>query len=286
MTMGTSEAQDDLFRSVRELCDGALGKRSIYRPSIPRPGHGHKTASRGFDGYKRHIAVDAESEIITATEVTAGNATAAAALVADLLTRADDAAPSGANHPSEKPAVYGDASYGTADFVEKLESAGIDPMVKVQPPSARAGMFSQDDFTIDTKSAEVSCSAGVRVSLRVLKDGSRVAEFGDHCADCPMRPKCTQSKTGRSIKLHRKHEKLDHHRKRQRDDAWKKDYRKVRPRVERKIGHMMRRKHGGRRARTRGRDRVRQDFALLAASINLARLAALGIRVAPRPETA
>jgi transposase len=31
MTMGTSEAQDDLFRSVRELCDGALGERSIYR---------------------------------------------------------------------------------------------------------------------------------------------------------------------------------------------------------------------------------------------------------------
>jgi hypothetical protein len=278
------EGTDGVFRTVR----GVAPDRVISTVD-PEARHGHKTASRGFDGYKGHIAVDAESEIITATEVTAGNvgdATAAAALVADLLTRADDAAPSGANQPSEKPAVYGGASYGTADFVEKLESAGIDPMVKVQQPSARAGMFSQDDFTIDTKSAEVSCPADVRVSLRVLKDGSRVAEFGDHCADCPMRPKCTQSKTGRSIKLHRKHEKLDHHRKRQRDDAWKKHYRKVRPRVERKIGHMMRRKHGGRRARTRGRERVRQDFALLAASINLARLAALGIRVAPRPETA
>jgi len=44
----------------------------------------------------------------------------------------------------------------------------------------------------------------------------------------------------------------------------------------------MRRKHGGRRARVRGRERVKQDFALLAASINLARLAVLGIRIAPR----
>ena len=58
--------------------------------------------------------------------------------------------------------------------------------------------------------------------------------------------------------------------------------RKVRPRVERKIAHLMRRKHGGRRARVRGRERVKQDFALLAASINLARLAVLGIRIAPR----
>jgi hypothetical protein len=38
--------------------------------------------------------------------------------------------------------VYGDASYGTADLVEKLESAGVEPNVKVQPPSAREGMFS------------------------------------------------------------------------------------------------------------------------------------------------
>jgi hypothetical protein len=32
----------------------------------------------------------------------------------------------------------------------------------------------------------------------------------------------------------------------------------------------------------RGRERVKQDFALLAASINLARLAALGIRIPSR----
>jgi hypothetical protein len=44
---------------------------------------------------------------------------------------------------------------------------------------------------------------------------------------------------------------------------------------------MMRRKHGGRRARVRGCERVRQDFALLAATMNLARLAALGVRIAP-----
>ncbi|MCC6873673.1 MAG: transposase [Sandaracinaceae bacterium] len=42
---------------------------------------------------------------------------------------------------------------------------------------------------------------------------------------------------------------------------------------------MMRRKHGGRRARLRGTERVRHDFALLAAAINLARLAALGVRI-------
>jgi hypothetical protein len=37
----------------------------------------------------------------------------------------------------------------------------------------------------------------------------------------------------------------------------------------------MRRRHGGRRARMRGRERVHADFTLLAAATNLARLATL-----------
>jgi hypothetical protein len=82
-------------------------------------------------------------------------------------------------------------------------------------------MFSQDDFAIDTTAAEVRCPAGVRVALRVLKDGSSFADFGESCADCPLRASCTQSKSGRAIKLHPKHATLDRHRKRQRDEAWK-----------------------------------------------------------------
>jgi len=39
----------------------------------------------------------------------------------------------------------------------------------------------------------------------------------------------------------------------------------------------MRRRHGGRRARVRGKVRVGQDFSPLAAAINLARLAKLGV---------
>src|SRR5260370_37707908 len=31
MTMGTSEAHDDLFRSVRELCEAGVGERSVFR---------------------------------------------------------------------------------------------------------------------------------------------------------------------------------------------------------------------------------------------------------------
>ena len=71
-------------------------------------------------------------------------------------------------------------------------------------------------------------------------------------------------------------------RARQRDPAWKHDYRAVRPKVERKLAHLKRRWHGGRRARVRGRPKVDADFNLLAAAVNLARLAALGLHSQPQ----
>lgn len=246
----------------------------------PEARHGHKTAARGFDGYKGHIAIDPESEIITAVDVTAGNVgdgAVAKSLLADVLPSTEEDKVQGASHaPAEEPVeVYGDASYGTADVVETLEQAGIEPNVKVQPPSAREGMYSQDAFTIDLTADTVSCPAGQLVQLRRSKDGAGHASFGVFCNDCPLRSVCTTSKDGRSVNVHAKHEVLDRARNRQRDPAWRRKYRATRPKVERKLAHMMRRKHGGRRARVRGTVRVRQDFALLAAAVNLVRLAKL-----------
>ena len=48
--------------------------------------------------------------------------------------------------------------------------------------------------------------------------------------------------------------------------------------MERKLAHLLRRCHGGRRARVRGLVRVTQDFKLLAAAVNFARFATLGLR--------
>lgn len=66
-------------------------------------------------------------------------------------------------------------------------------------------------------------------------------------------------------------------RERQASPAWKAGYQATRPKVERKIGHLMRRRHGGRRARVRGQAKAAADFTLLAAAVNLARLGRLGL---------
>jgi len=39
----------------------------------PEARHGHKSSARGFDGYKGHVAIDPDSEIIIEAEVGPAN---------------------------------------------------------------------------------------------------------------------------------------------------------------------------------------------------------------------
>jgi hypothetical protein len=81
---------------------------------------------------------------------------------------------------------------------------------------------------------------------------------------------------GRTIQIGPYERQLARARERQADPAWKADYNASRPKVERKISHLTRRRHGRPRARVRGKPKeVSADFALLAAAVNLARLAVL-----------
>jgi IS5 family transposase len=89
------------------------------------------------------------------------------------------------------------------------------------------------------------------------------------------------ARCARTIGISAHEEALARARARQVDPSWREDYRGTRPKVERKLAHLMRRRHGGRRARVRGRLRVDADFALLAAATNLARLATLKVRSIP-----
>jgi hypothetical protein len=253
----------------------------------PEARHGHKTAARGFDGYKGHIAIDPDTEIITAAEATAGNVADGAVakeLIADLVPlvpmEPQDAAAPAVDRPIDAPTapeatasvdgsavapieVYGDASFGTAEILMHLAAAGAVANVKVQAPAAPNGRFTKDAFTIDLVNGTVTCPAGRLVQIRRSKDGSGVASFGKGCNTCPKASLCTESKSGRNIQIHQHEAVLADARARQKSPAWRSNYRATRPKVERKLAHLMRRRHGGRRARMRGRERVAQDFMML-----------------------
>ncbi len=286
------ESSDGTFRIARRVAPDR-----VISTVDPEARHGHKTANRGFDGYKGHVALDPDSEVITNTAVTPandGDATVAEELIVDLLdgdgaTGTDTAvgcageagtagAEVGAVGADGAPTVYGDNVYGTGEFQSRLEGAQIDSRCKTQAPTAAGGLFTKDRFHIDLEAGTVACPNGVRVEVRRYKDGSGMAYFGGACTHCPVRGQCTTASGGRTIGISRHEEALARARARQADPAWVADYRATRPKVERKLGHLMRRNHGGRRARVRGTRKVGADFNLLAAAQNLARLAALGLR--------
>ena len=144
--------EDGRYRILR-----GVARDRVISTVDPEARHGHKTSSRGFDGYKIHIAVDPESELITACTVTAGNVadgSVAEVLIEDLAQEQDECS------SDEKPEVYGDGSYGTASFQQELEDRGIDSYCKTPRATARSGFFTKDDFEIDLEAKQVRCPAG------------------------------------------------------------------------------------------------------------------------------
>jgi len=281
------EGDDGIFAIARNVA-----KDRVISTVDPEARHGHKTKARSFDGYKGHVAVDPDSEIITATVVTPGNAgdaSVATDLIADLLVDDDTDRDDTAEHDDgggqqttadeasktleDAATVYGDNAYGTGAFQQLLDEVGIDSRCKSQQPSAPGGLFSKDRFDIDLGARTVTCPAGVTVEIR----SHGAAYFSGACIDCPLRTKCSTATAGRTIRISPYEEALAAARNRQAEQAWRDDYRATRPKVERKLAHLVYRRHGGRRARVRGNARVDADFRLLAGAANLARLARLGL---------
>ncbi|MCP4201521.1 MAG: transposase, partial [bacterium] len=76
---GLGETEGGMFGIGRRVA-----KDRVISTVDPEARRGHKTSSQGFDGYKGHLSLDPDSEIVTQTAVTAGNA-GDASVAADLI---------------------------------------------------------------------------------------------------------------------------------------------------------------------------------------------------------
>jgi hypothetical protein len=144
----------------------------------------------------------------------------------------------------DEPAeVFGDSAYGTGELRAALQASGHRAVIKPGPlKTAVEARFTRDDFTVDEAAGTVTCPAGITRPVTAC----RSATFGAACRGCPLRGRCTTSKTGRVLILH-EHDAL----LRAARTGWaaqpelRQDYRKYRPNVERIISQIASR--GGRR---------------------------------------
>ena len=257
------KGDDGVFRIVVKVA-----RDRVISTVDPEARHGHKSRNRRFDGYKAHLSVDPDSELIDDVVVTPANTHDADAVDDLLADHVDD---------EDKPTVMGDSAYAGADTLEDLQAAGFDVKAKVPAAGGRDGRFGKDDFAIDLEAGTVTCPAGHVVTIRSTRKGGGHADFGGHCASCPLRGRCTGSRSGRKVTIHRREAVLQRAKREQATPEWQQVYRSTRPKVERKIAHFVRAAWGGRKARTRGRQRVATDAVTRVAAVNFARLATLGV---------
>src|SRR5215831_11559523 len=258
------QGADGVFRIARKTA-----RDRVISTVDTQARHGHKSRHRHFDGYKAHLSVDPDSELIDEVAASAANAPDrdAAAELLDEHARGD-----------VKPKVVGDSAYGDAATRARLEAQAFTVTAKCPPPRNAAGRFPKDRFTVDLDAGTVTCPAGQTAVIVPAARGGGRASFRPWCATCPLRPACTASRRGRTIAIHPHEAVLQRARAAQRDPAWQQRYKANRPIVERKVSHFTRRAWGGRRARTRGLARITTDLVTRAGALNWARLAVLGLR--------
>ena len=285
------QGDDGVFRIARRVARDRL----ISTVDVEAR-HGHKSRARTFDGYKSHLGVDPDDELITAVAVTPANTPdrevidellghhGSGAPVANAIpvagepaadTGTDGGSDSAPDSESKCFEVYGDSAYADGVTPDEQTAPGHDMRTKV-PPARNANGYSKDRFTIDLAAGTVTCPAQRTVAIRAgLR--YRVARFGVLCGSCPLRAQCTKDRRGRVISIHPQEAALQHAKARQQDPAWQQDYRANRPVVERTISHFTRRPWGGRKALCRGKKRILTDILTRASALNLARLATLGL---------
>lgn len=257
----------------------------------PEARHGRKSRHGHFDGYKAHVAVDPETELVTEVVVTAGNvadAEAATRLLPELEgTQEEDPDPPaderespGDGEPEEEaPAltVVADSAYGSGATRAALTQRGARLFVKAPPEQNTHGGFPKSAFVIDLEERTATCPAGVTttVFLPAARGGGRFRFPAQTCASCPLRDRCTSSGQGRTLTVGPYEALLAEARALQATDHFKHIYRGKRPTVERVISRQTR--NGGRKARYRGQDKIEAQQRLKAAAENLARMFRLGL---------
>lgn len=258
--------------------DGRDGRWRIAQRTVPdrtvstvdpEARHIHKNRTRHQEGFRAHVAFEPEVGLFTEVALTAGFGPAnhEAAVATDLLADEDPGL-----------TVLGDTAYGTGALRRTLGEAGHTVVIKPAPlQQAVPGGFTADDFTVDTAAGTVTCPAGHTKTLgKPHRDGSRQAQFKALCAGCPLRMRCTKSKTGRVFSVHADFDQL----KAARDQAatdpgWQAEYRRWRPPVERAIAWLVAR--GNRRVPYRGVIANNTWLHHRAAALNLRRLVNLGL---------
>jgi hypothetical protein len=220
--------------------------------------HGRKSKSKRFNGYKRHIAADLDTDLILACAVTPANRPEeeAAPLLRDDIARLPDR--------SEISALHIDRGYIGSSLVQDVLTRRGEVLCK--PWVARNGkLFTKADFVINMRDRTIECPAG---EIEHFEPGSVVEFDPEACGRCPQRSRCTMAslESGRTVSI-AEDEQLQHRLRKLIATPKGRERLRERVAVEHRLAHLGRKQ--GRRARYLGVRKNLFDVRRAAAIVNL-----------------
>ena len=232
----------------------------------PQARHGRKSKANRFVGHKAHIAVDSDSQIITAVAVSPGNAPDAELALA-LVEQTEQ------NTGCEVEQTVADCAYGSGATRQAFEQASR-PLVAKVPAMSNRGRFPKTDFSIDLEAGSCTCPAG-QVSTELRGGQQRAFHFAAAvCAACPLRSQCVRGQRGRTVQVHPQERLLQAARAFQHSPPFKQCQRR-RQVVEHRLARII--QLGMRQARYVGRPKTLFQLAMAAAVANLVLMARAGL---------
>lgn len=258
-----------LVQDIERPEDGAALRQGVAPDRVvsvhdPEMRHGRKSKAKRFDGHKGALAVDTESQLITAVAVLPGN-------VADheqALELVQQTAEAMACPVAE---TMGDCAYGDGPTRQAFADAGRELIAKV-PAVTNQGYLPKTAFAIDVEAGTCTCPAGeTTAELRPTAGGGGTFHFpAAGCWVCPVRVQCVRGKGGRTVQLHPQETLLQTARELQSSPAFG-EYRRLRQVVEHRIARLV--QLGIRQARYFGRAKTLFQLCMAAAVANLTLLA-------------
>jgi hypothetical protein len=265
-----------LMQDIERREDGTPLKQGVSSDRVvsvhdPEMRHARKSARRRFDGHKAAIAVDPESQLITAADVLAGNAPDHERAL-ELVEQAE------ANAGVMVEETVGDCAYGDSNTRQTFTEAGRKLVAKVANRRGQA-QFPKDAFQIDLETMSCTCPAGQKTQKVVsISSGERYGAPGVPlrafrfdaaiCDACPLRSSCMRARPGkgRLVMVHPQEALLQEARAFQQSEAFA-PYRKLRQAAEHRLARLM--QLGVRQARYFGRTKTLFQLLMAATVANL-----------------
>jgi transposase len=174
----------------------------------------------------------------------------------------------------EPKIATGDAKYGTVPNIFGLEKRGIKAYLPIPDLSKRSEYYSPNLFKYDSEQDLYICPQKHELPLWVRRKSEEVFVYrvdADVCDACPVKAKCTNSKSGRHIfrSFHQKY--IDRVKAYHQTETYQKAMRKRGVWVEPLFGEA-KDFHRLRRFRLRGLNKVNIEGVMIAAGQNLKRL--------------